>query len=202
MKKILIFLSTLLWFGCGCACATNMNLQPITATNQERFQQVQTMLAKADNLSGKFKQTQKIALLSKPLISTGKFTLSKSNGLQWKQITPFQSKFIVTPNKIEQQIENNPPTIITKEQQPIVFSFTNIFLSVFNGDTKTITNYFAITFAGDTSKWCIALQPIGAPLNKAINSIELAGSNYVNSIVINDAKNNQIIMRLSNVAEQ
>lgn len=197
VKQWCVFLFALSWF--GCSYAVSMNLQPITSANQESFLQVQTVLAKADNLSGEFKQTQKIALLSHPLISTGKFTLSKNEGLEWNQTTPFHSKFMVTPSKIEQQIENNPATIITKEQQPIVFSFTNIFLSVFNGDTKTINNYFALTFAGDVSKWRIALKPLGAPLNKAIDSIELAGSKYVNAIVIHDAKGNQIVMQLFNI---
>ena len=116
-----------------------VNAQTITPESQ--FKQVQIMLSKADNLSGDFKQIQKIKILSTPLISTGHFFLSKKKGLQWHQTAPFKSRLIVTTSKIEQQLENQPSNIITKEQQPIIFSFTNIFLSVFKGETATIQEY-------------------------------------------------------------
>ena len=164
MKQIIIWL--LSCFCLSCVYAEDSSLQPITSANQKQFQQVQTMLSKADNLSGDFKQTRKFALLSSPLLSNGHFALSKKQGLKWEQVKPFKSKLIVTSSKIEQQIQSSPATIITKEEQPVVFSFTNIFLSVFKGNTKAIKNYFTISFAGDTAEWKIVLKPIGAPLIK------------------------------------
>jgi outer membrane lipoprotein-sorting protein len=201
MKKTIILIFTLIWL--SCSLAQNNNAATTTPlTNQSQLQQVQMMLSKANHLTGDFTQTQHIALLSKPLVSTGHFTLTKDKGLTWLQNTPFNSKLTVTPTRIEQKLADNPATIITKEQQPIVFSFTNIFLAVFNGDTKNISEYFHIDFKGDTSQWNIILKPIAAPLDKAISSIELAGDKYVHSIVINDAKNNHMLIQLSNVKEQ
>lgn len=198
MKKIIIILLSAIWLTCGYG--QENDLLPAT-TNQNQLEQIQSLLSKTDDLSGDFKQTQKIQLLSEPLISTGHFSLSKSKGLEWQQKTPFKSDLIVTADQIKQQIENNPPTIITREQQPIIFSFTNIFLSVFNGDTKSINEYFNVYFNGTISNWEITLTPKSAPLDKAITSIKISGGKYINSLIINETKNNQIIIQLFNIKE-
>lgn len=199
MKSILALFLILLT--CSTCSYAEQPLNHNSSSNQKELHQVQKMLSNVNKLSGKFKQTQKIQLLSTPLISSGHFILSKTDGLKWHQTNPFKSNLTLTTSKIEQQLADNPPTIITKEQQPIVFSFTNIFLSVFNGDTKTITEHFAISFTGNTTKWNILLKPIGAPLNKAIASIELSGSKYINFITINEARNNKMVIQLYNIKE-
>jgi hypothetical protein len=212
MKPIIICLFAFFaWSGCANAQNLNASAQPEAlvqkienptgSVGQNQLQQVHKMLASTDNLSGNFKQVRKMQLLSDPLVSSGHFVLSKTKGLKWYQTTPFKSTLIVTASKIEQQLESSPPVVITKEQQPVVFSFTNIFLSVFNGDTKTVSEYFDITFTGNTSRWNIILKPNSAPLNKAIASIEMSGGKYINYIAINETKNNQTIIRLYNAKE-
>ena len=186
MKKFIILIF-------GLVCIAN-----IYAVNSE-LSKVQTSLSKHNQISGNFKQIRNMALLSSPLISTGNFVLSKKHGLKWYQTTPFKSTLIVTPTKIEQKIGDNPATIITKDQQPIVFSFTNIFLSVFKGNTKAMQDYFKIDFTGNIKAWKITLTPIASPLNKAIVSIEMSGGKYINSITINEAQNNQMIIKLFNI---
>lgn len=196
MKKILIFLLSLFFIASSYA---SIYSHPLNESNQATFNQVQAQLSKADTLSGNFKQIRNMHLLSQPLTSTGHFILSKKEGLKWYQTTPFESMLIVTDNKIEQTITNTPTTIITKKEQPIVFSFTHIFLSIFNGDTKGIKDYFDIYFTGNTKQWKIALKPTSELLQKAIESIEMSGGKTINTITINEAKQNQMIMSFSNV---
>ena len=173
---------------------------PVNLKNPNpNFVNVQKMLAKTSNLTGDFKQIRNIKLLSSPLISTGTFSISKKNGLHWDQSNPFISKLTVTENKIIQKMQNAPPTIITKQKQPIVFSFTKIFLSVFKGNTKMLENYFNIFFMGNQKYWTIALTPKASPLNKAIESIQLKGQQYLQQVVIQEKKGNQLTIIFSNI---
>ncbi len=197
LKKILILLLPL--FFISASYADDVYSRPLNQSNQAAFNQVQSQLSKADNLSGDFKQIRKMRLLSQPLTSTGHFILSKKDGLKWYQTAPFNSSLIVTDTTINQTIENTPPTIITQKDQPIVFSFTHIFLSIFNGNTKAIKDYFNIYFTGNTSAWEIALKPTNPLLKKAIESIEMIGGKTINTITMNEAKQNQMIMQFSNV---
>ena len=191
MKKYFILLFVLFSMGVYAA--------PLTISNQKIFHAVQQQLASADNLSGHFTQTRDIKLLSSPLKSEGNFILSKSKGLSWNQTQPFKSQLTVTADKLTQQIGDNPPITLTKEQQPIVFFFTQTFLSVFKGDTKALTPYFNIGFSGDQKNWQIRLAAKTAPLNKAITQIELSGGNYFNSAVISEATGDKLTIHFRHI---
>ena len=167
--------------------------------NQQAFVLVQKQLAQADNISGKFVQIRNIKLLSAPLKSQGNFTLSKTNGLKWNQTQPFKSTLQITSSKLIQQIGNNPPTIITKDQQPIVFFFAKTFLSVFQGNTEELKPYFNINFTGNVNNWKLKLTAKSAPLNKAIKTIELRGGKYVQTAIINEATGDTLTIHFSDI---
>ncbi len=200
MKKYLLFIFILISLSFTTASyATAVYSYPLSAANQPAFNKVQQQLAQAENLSGRFVQIREIKLLSSPLKSAGNFVLSKTTGLTWNQTKPFTSKLQLTASKLIEQIGNHPPTVLTKEQQPIVFFFTKTFLSAFQGDTKELKPYFTIYFSGDPNSWVIGLKAKTAPLNKAIKSIELIGGKHINTAIIHEATGDQLTIHFSDV---
>ena len=176
-----------------------LNLSSTYANEHNQFDKVQEQLSQQTNICGNFKQIRHIALLSKPLVSTGYFYLSKERGLAWMQQTPFKSTLTLTHDEMTQQIESNPPMVMTKEKQPLLFSFTNIFLSLFKGDLSTIQRYFSIRFSGSLKQWQIELKPKASPINKVIVSMVVSGSDKVNKIIVNQVKNNRMEITFSNI---
>ncbi|MBX9704975.1 MAG: outer membrane lipoprotein carrier protein LolA [Gammaproteobacteria bacterium] len=195
LKSVMVFIAAVVF------STSVVALQPalITSSNQAAFTAVQTQLSQADHLKGNFKQVRHIQLLSSPLVSSGQFELSKTQGLSWHQTQPFVSDLTVSQDKIEQTFANNPPTIITEKEQPVVFSFTKIFLAVFNGDLAQVAQNFTILFAGDTKAWTIVLTPKVAPLNKAIESVMLTGGKTIATITIKDVQKDEIDIALLQV---
>jgi outer membrane lipoprotein-sorting protein len=169
--------------------------------NDPSFVAVKNQLSRSSLVTGKFQQTRTLTLLSKPLISSGTFSLSKNNGLHWEQLTPFVSKLFVTKKIIQQQMGSHPTTTLTQAQEPIIFSFSNIFLAVFHGDINHVQQYFHIYFSGNTKEWKLALKPYSSPLNKAINSIELKGAKTIQSITIEDAHKNTMRIKLFDIKQ-
>ncbi|MFZ9036079.1 MAG: LolA family protein [Francisellaceae bacterium] len=135
----------------------------------------------------------------RPLVSKGHFRLSKSKGLLWVQTEPFTSILKVDKDEISQSIEGGVPTIITKEEQLMVFSFSNLFMSVFKGNTKAIEHYFTLTFSGNVQGWMIRLKPESSPLNKAIDAIEMTGSTHIKTITIYESGGNYMNIELSDI---
>jgi outer membrane lipoprotein-sorting protein len=198
MKKIVLILVFITCCQVLFAADSIFN-HPLNDSNKQAFNQVQKLLSENTNLEGQFKQVRHIKVLSSPLESNGDFSISQKSGLHWDQALPFESKLTVTDDKIVQVIQNSPPTIITKEKQPIVFSFTKIFLSVFKGNTPALESYFNIYFSGNTEHWEIALKPKGSPLDKAIASIELEGAKYVHTVTIKETRGNTLDIEFLNV---
>ncbi len=162
------------------------------------FVAVEKQLTKNANISGDFEQTRYISGLDNPLKSTGEFSIT-TDGLVWDQTDPFKSTMKASKDRLEQSIMDNPPTVITREQQPMVFTFTQVFMSVFQGDTSSVESYFNIEFSGDVNSWKITLSPKSSPLDKAIKTIELEGAKTIEHIKVTDAQENVIDIKLMNV---
>lgn len=178
---------------------TDVFNHPLNNLDQKSFVQVEKQLAENLNLKGQFKQTRHIQALSEPLTSKGHFLISNQGCLQWIQTQPFASTMSVTDNKITQQMEGGPETILTKEKQPVIFSFTNIFMSVFTGKASTLKQYFDIYFTGDAEHWQIGLKPKNSPLNQAIDTIKLAGNQYIHTVTISETRGNKLIIEFYHI---
>ncbi|MCF6806825.1 outer membrane lipoprotein carrier protein LolA [Thiotrichales bacterium 19S9-12] len=179
--------------------ATNIN--QLSSNEQVAFNQVKRQLAKQGTLTGDFRQIRSISLLKNPLISTGIFKLSRKDGLTWNQLKPYASSLTVTDDTIIQIIKGRPPTILKKSDQPIVFAFTHIFLSLFQGDIALVQTYFDISFQGDSNKWQAELTPISSPLNKAIKTITVKGGRYVSFIEVDQSQGDKMEIYFSNIKE-
>ncbi|PIQ42495.1 MAG: hypothetical protein COV52_10220 [Gammaproteobacteria bacterium CG11_big_fil_rev_8_21_14_0_20_46_22] len=166
------------------------------------FEQVKAQLSKDTAISGDFKQIRHMKLLSSPAVSTGHFTLSQSKGLTWQQVTPFKSTMRVTAHSISQTFPGMPPTVITQDQQPVVFSFTRVFLSTFQGNLNQIQQTFKLKFSGTTSAWSLTLTPKSSPINKVIRSIVLSGGRYITQVIVNDTQANTMTLLFSKIRSQ
>jgi outer membrane lipoprotein-sorting protein len=197
MRKIAT--SIILMIACQFAFASSLHPLALSKANYAAFDSVQQKLAATTYLTGNFIQTRRLQVLSRPLIARGRFVFSRKQGLQWYQTSPFESSLVVTQDKIEQKIGDAPASILTKEKQPIVFAFTNIFLAIFNGNIDEVKQYFKISFAGSDANWQINLKPNTFPLNKGIKTIILKGTATLNSLTIIDTKKNQTHIQLSNL---
>ena len=198
--KLFLIRSTLLVLMFSNALATAA-VPRLTNFNEPNFVAVQKKLSAGVLVNGKFEQTRTLTLLTKPLVSTGHFSLSKKDGLRWEQLAPFTSKLLLTKTSLQQQIGDQPANTITQQQQPILFTFSNIFLSVFNGDITSVQQYFHVYFSGNIMHWQLVLKPYTSPLDKAIKSIQLQGANTIKSITIVDAQANTMHIKLFDIKQ-
>ncbi|MFV0574848.1 MAG: outer membrane lipoprotein carrier protein LolA [Vibrio sp.] len=166
------------------------------------LEQLQQQLASHPTVRGDFIQTRNMAMFDAPLVSNGSFLLSSQHGLWWKQTTPFPTSLILTQDKLSQQIGTQAPQLMKSSDNPMVFYFSHVFLSVFKGDTKTLQDQFKLTFTDEASGWTIALKPRYAPLNKVFNSIEIKGQDYINTIDLKEVRGDETEIQFQNQSHQ
>ncbi|ASG68893.1 hypothetical protein fh0823_20220 [Francisella halioticida] len=191
MKKITLFILSIF--------ITIVSLYAAPASQNQDFISVEKQLTSNSNISGKFIQTRQISGLDNDLKSSGTFQLKGKNSLIWIQQKPIKIELKLSKNKLSQTIMDNPQNILTQEKQPVVFTFTNIFMSMLKGDASSINEYFNMKFKGNTDKWTIVLSPKSTPINKAIKKIILKGGKYITHIEVNDTQNNIIKIQLLNI---
>jgi len=139
-------------------------------------------------LRGRFKQTKRIAVLSRPLQSEGILLNVKGRGLLWKTLTPVQSEFLISPEGIS--------NLKSKDAMPaagVSKSLGGVFSALINGDVSALSAVFRVYFCPDSrggeskQPWMMGLLPLeGNLMAKAIDRIVLTGGEHIESITIDE----------------
>ena len=162
------------------------------------MEDLQGLLAKNSIVRGDFAQSRTMSMFKQPLLSKGHFVLSKDNGLLWRQTQPFSVFLTLTQNKLKQQFANQTPQLMSAKDNPMVFYFSHLFLSLFQGNTQALTLQFDLLLTGNKNHWQLNLTPKEAPLNQVFSSIQLAGSDYINSLLLTENRGDKTSIIFTN----
>ena len=180
-----------LLFLCG-----SFSAQAITLDNLQKQLTAQTLLR------GDFTQTKNVKMFKKPLLSNGSFLLTQSQGLVWQQKKPFPVSLILTKDKLRQQFSDKPADIIQAKDNPMVFYFSHLFLSLFQGDIKALQAQFDIVLSNNKENWKLELTPKSTPLNKVFSTITIEGHQYIKSLVLAELNGDSSVILFNNTSEQ
>ncbi|MDH3428619.1 MAG: outer membrane lipoprotein carrier protein LolA [Gammaproteobacteria bacterium] len=150
-------------------------------TTGEALQDVVARLAAPDVLRGRFTQTRKIQLISRPLESSGRFILSDM-GLYWQQEQPLASVLIADGERLLQQVDDGPLESVDVAKNPMVLTFSKSFLSIFEGNESELRSNFDVALVSAADGWEIRLTPVTYPMAEAINAIILRGRDYIEEL--------------------
>lgn len=162
------------------------------------LEQLQNQFNQHTIIRADYTQERYIQGVTKPLKSNGKLIVSKQLGLNWQQLSPFLMTLKINENRMEQQIANQSPQIITAKVQPQLFEFTSLILAMFDADKKTLDQNFNYVLTQQNKQWLLTLTPKTAPLNKLFNQIKLTGYDYLSELVIDDKQNDKTIITFTN----
>lgn len=145
-----------------------------------------------------FEQTRTIKDLPQPLRSAGQMLIARDQGLLWDQTTPFPMQLLLDDKRMVQTVNGQPPQILTAENNPQMFQFNHLLRALFQADRNVLEANFRVQFhdAG-AGRWQLRLTPIAAPLDKLFASIELAGSTFLEHIVLNDKQGDRTTIALT-----
>ncbi|MGD8112774.1 outer membrane lipoprotein carrier protein LolA [Vibrio sp. TRT 21S02] len=179
-----------------------LSVSPVCLAQVTDLASLQTQLAQHQLVRGDFSQERHIEMFEQPLTSSGRFTLDKSAGLLWQQTAPFPVNLTLTKDKLRQTFANQPAQTITAEQNPMAFYFSHIFLAVFHGDTKALSEQFTLDFIEDNGKWTLTLTPKKAPLNAVFQHITLVGKDDIDTLTLQEIRGDQTQIHFTNQTHQ
>lgn len=166
------------------------------------LEQLQKNLSSELLVRGDFEQQREMAMFEQPLISSGQFLLSAKKGLWWHQTTPMPVSLVLTQDKLSQQFDNQPAQILTASDNPMVFYFSHVFLSMFKGDTSQLTEQFELSLktlkdSKTHNQWQLVLTPKTAPLNKVFSKILIEGSQFINKLELAEIRGDKTLITFS-----
>jgi hypothetical protein len=172
MKRILAAV------GLAALCASAHAAAPIA--------KIQSMLAKPEQLCGRFDQTKQLAGMKKPLASNGRFCVVAGKGVLWRTLKPFPNTLRLTRDEIVHFQGERVAMRLAAKQEPTVRMINSVLFALLAGDLAQLETLFEVEGSADTT-WRVSLKARAPALAKAIGAISLDGGAYVKNIHINEA---------------
>lgn len=188
MKKILIVL-----FGTALVLSTQAAApvfeHPVTPSQlQTLIEPAAQELAKMPVLRGGFTQKKFLKNIPKPLQSSGSFIVARDQGIYWHTRLPFDSEFILTPDRMVQLDGGSTAVRLNTAQQPGLRVVGDIFFSIFALNPDALARNFKLFGeAGKRDTWLLGLRPQTSALSSVLSEAVIAGSTRVRSVQLWDA---------------
>ena len=169
-----------------------------SAASAVKLDQLQQRFASQPVIRADFTQTRNIAGMRQPLVSHGQMLIARQQGLWWHQQTPFVMTLLLDDKRMVQSLSGQPPQVITADSNPQMFQFNHLLRALFQADQKVLNENFRVDFSdGGNGHWTLSLTPKAAPLNKIFNRIDLAGSEFLERIDLDDKQGDRTQILLS-----
>ena len=147
---------------------------------------IQAMLAKPDQLCGRFDQTKTLAGMKRPLASMGRFCVIAGKGVLWRTLKPFPNTLRLTRDEIVHYQGERVAMRLAAAQEPTVRTINSVLFSLLAGDLAQLDTLFEVD-GSINGTWKVNLKARAPALAKAIGAISLEGGAYVKNITMVEA---------------
>ncbi|MDO3383466.1 outer membrane lipoprotein carrier protein LolA [Gilvimarinus algae] len=155
---------------------------------RERLKVIAAKLKESLPVQAQMEQRKHLSVLHEPMVSTGEFSLSAAGNMRWHIAEPFAVTYRVEGERIEREIEGERE-LITASSEPSVYGFFQVFSRLFELDLASLERHFTVYLApeAESGRWDIALQPTGAPLNRLVALVLVAGqAGHIDKVTVTE----------------
>jgi outer membrane lipoprotein-sorting protein len=143
---------------------------------------IQAMLARPEQLCGRFEQTRQLAGMKKPLASSGRFCVIAGKGVLWRTLKPFPNTLRLSRDEIVHLQGDRVAMRLEASQEPTVRMINGVLFSLLGGDLGQLDTLFEVDGKAAAKSWNVSLKARSPALARAIGAISLEGDAYVRNI--------------------
>jgi outer membrane lipoprotein-sorting protein len=175
----------------GLSLALALCLVPAPAHAQGTFTVEHLMkdLAQVKSARGRFVERKYLAMLEKPLESSGTLVYAAPGRLEKHMLEPRRESLILDGDTLV--IDNKQAgkrRSMTLQEHPVVWGFAEGIRSTLTGDLATLQRFYKVELEGDAMAWRLRLEPVEPRMRQAAAEIRLGGSGtWVNRVEVLEA---------------
>ena len=149
-----------------------------------------------------FVETRTIAMLDKPVVSSGQLFYVAPDKLEKRTLKPRPESMIIEGNTLV--IERGRQNITMQvDSAPELAGFVNSIRGTLAGDRRALERSFALALEGPPQRWLLTLKPLDQRMAAAVASIRIAGvQDDVRSVEILQADGDRSVMAISRISAQ
>lgn len=162
----------------------------------------QLMQGLAQNKSGRasFVETKYIALLDKPVESSGELFYTAPGRLEKRTLKPRPESLLIDNGTLTVE-RGKRRTVLRLQDYPELVAFTESIRGTLAGDTAALKRIYNLDLEGSEERWTLTLRPIETKMLDVVQRIRISGSHAeVKSIDIEQADKDRSVMLIDKLA--
>jgi outer membrane lipoprotein-sorting protein len=175
--------------------------QPASASDTGLVSQIAGHLAQAKGIRAQFTQTQTLAAMKQPLVSTGSLVFFRERGVIWQIDTPYKATYVITDSGVS-EVSANGQRLSTNSGNGVrgVAQVSRMMRAMLGGDLSALYAQFDVHADGTPAQWRMHLTPNQPQLAQSIKSLEMSGGDYLQALRITLANGDVTRIDFANTA--
>jgi outer membrane lipoprotein-sorting protein len=142
------------------------------------IEQLMQSLAATRSGHASFVEIKSIAILEKPVESSGELFYSAPDRLEKRTLKPKLESMVLDKDKLIVE-QRGKKRVLALHNYPEVAAFIDSIRGTLAGDRKALERNYQLTIEGDQQNWNLTLLPIEDKMKKIVAKISIAGSGNV-----------------------
>jgi outer membrane lipoprotein-sorting protein len=155
------------------------------AGNPALVSQIAAHLAQARGVRAQFTQTQTLAAMKQPLVSTGSLVFFRERGVIWQIDKPYKATYVITDAGVA-EVDANGQRVTTHGAQGTrgVAQVSKMMRAMLGGDLSALYSQFDVEAQGSAAQWRMQLTPNQPQIAQSIKGLAMSGGDYLQSLRI------------------
>lgn len=155
------------------------------AGNPALVSQIAAHLAQAKGVRAQFTQTQTLAAMKQPLVSTGSLLFFRERGVIWQIDKPYKATYVITDAGVT-EVDANGRRVTSHSAQGTrgVAQVSKMMRAMLGGDLSALYSQFDVEAQGSAAQWRMQLTPNQPQIAQSIKGLAMSGGDYLQSLRI------------------
>lgn len=138
--------------------------------------QLMQSLASVPSGHASFVEKKSIAMLEKPVESSGELFYSAPDRLEKRTLKPKAENMLLDKDKLIVE-QRGKKRVLALQNYPEIAAFIDSIRGTLAGDRKALERTYQLSLEGNAQNWNLTLLPIETKMQKIVAKISIAGSN-------------------------
>ena len=171
-------------------------MAPVSYADEWDIDQLMRTLAQTRSGHASFIEKKSIAILEKPVESSGELFYTAPDRLEKRTLKPKAESMLLDHGTltIEQKGKKH---VLQLQSYPEIAAFIDSIRGTLAGDRKALEHTYKLDLEGDEQNWTLTLLPLDAKIKKVVERIRITGGrNELRNIEINQADGDSSLMTI------
>ena len=175
--------AALSWAVCGLAAGWNLQL-------------LMQALAKHHGARADFTETKTLAILDKPIESSGELRFAAPDFLQMRTLKPKPQSLTLIGNQLTLETSGRSQQVDLRDHPDVAILIDGIRATL-DGDLGSLQRHYDLTLNGQAAHWTLTLVPRNAKAHQEISDIRISGhEGIVRTVAVEQADGDHSIMHI------